>query len=114
MSHRTILERTYIATAKIYIFEKLKEKGITKPVKKLWKDNFKCRIDYETITGTEQGNFGQTYQQITLFCSPDIIIPANSEIEITQLGVTEIYKNSGKAARYTTHQEIILLQTEVA
>lgn len=114
MNHRAVLERTYIGTAKVYVYEKIKENGITKSKEKLLIENLKCRIDYDTITGTEQSNLGHTYQQITLFCNPDVIIPANSKIEVSQLGITEVYKNSGKPARYTTHQEIILSQTELA
>ena len=30
MNHKAVLERTYIATAKVYGYEKVKEKGITK------------------------------------------------------------------------------------
>lgn len=114
MSHKTVLEKTYIGIAKVYVYDKEKVKGITKPKEKLLIEDLKCRIDYDTITGTEQGNLGQVYQQITLFCDPDIEIPPNSKIEVTQLGRTEIFKNSGKAAIYAAHQEIVLSQNEVA
>lgn len=114
MNHRKILERTYIASAKVYGYEKIKVNGITKPNEVLLIDNLKCKLDYETITGTEQDNLGRVYQQVILFCDPDVNIPANSKIEVTQLGRTEVYKNSGKPAIYTNHQEIILSQNEVA
>lgn len=113
MNHRYVLERTYIAIAKVYSYLKVKENGITKNKEKILIEGLKCRIDYDVITGTEQGNLGHAYQQIALFCNPDIIIPTNSKIEVTQLGRTEIYTNSGDAAIYSTHQEIILSKNEV-
>ncbi|CAL7876449.1 hypothetical protein MVQ25_07890 [Fusobacterium necrophorum] len=114
MNHKAVLESTYIATAKVYGYEKVKEKGITKNKEIVLIESLKCRVDYETITGTEQGNLGKVYQQVILFCNPDIRIPPNSKIEVTQLGRTETYLSSGKPAVYSSHQEIILQVKEVA
>ncbi len=47
-------------------------------------------------------------QTIKLFINPDVVIAPGSKITVTQSGETEVFKASGKPAKYDTHQEVIL------
>ena len=68
-----------------------------------------CRLSYNYEQATNISNGAAVVSQsITLFIRPDLVIKPGSVIEITQNGVTEKYKGSGKPAIYTRHQEIIL------
>lgn len=68
-----------------------------------------CRISYHKEQATNIQNGAPVISQsITLFIRPDITVSPGSMLEITQHGVTERYKGSGKPAIYTNHQEIIL------
>ena len=105
------LATLWIAKATIYEFE-----GVTDP------DTYQttqrevpvlvdepCRLSYnhEQATNIRSGA-AVVSQSITLFIRPDLVIKPGSVIEITQHGVTERYKGSGKPAIYTNHQEIVL------
>ena len=68
-----------------------------------------CRLSYNHEQATNiQSGAAVVSQSITLFIRPDLVINPGSVIEITQHGVTEKYKGSGKPAIYTNHQEIVL------
>ena len=68
-----------------------------------------CRLSYNREQSTNiQSGAAVVSQSITLFIRPDLVIKPGSVIEITQHGVTEKYKGSGKPAIYTNHQEIVL------
>lgn len=68
-----------------------------------------CRLSYNREQSTNIANGAAVVSQsITLFIRPDLTIKAGSVIEITQNGVTEKYKGSGKPAVYRNHQEIVL------
>ena len=72
-------------------------------------ENEPCRLSYNHEQATNiQSGAAVVSQSITLFIRPDLIIKPGSVIEITQHGVTELYKGSGKPAIYTNHQEIVL------
>jgi hypothetical protein len=68
-----------------------------------------CRLSYnhEQATNIRSGA-AVVSQSITLFIRPDLVIKPGSVIEITQHGVTEKYKGSGKPAIYSNHQQITL------
>ena len=68
-----------------------------------------CRLSYNHEQSTNvQSGAAVVSQSITLFIRPDLVIKPGSVIEITQHGVTEKYKGSGKPAVYSNHQQIIL------
>lgn len=72
-------------------------------------ENEPCRLSYNREQSTNISNGAAVVSQsITLFIRPDLVIKPGSVIEITQHGVTEKYKGSGKPAIYSNHQEIIL------
>lgn len=73
-----------------------------------------CRLSYNREQSTNIANGAAVVSQsITLFIRPDLVIKPGSVIEITQNGVTEKFKGSGKPAIYTNHQEIVLELYEV-
>lgn len=64
-----------------------------------------CRIDFNCISASDQGEaVASVSQEIRLFISPDVEIPAGSKIIANSVD----YAHSGVAAKYATHQEIIL------
>jgi hypothetical protein len=68
-----------------------------------------CRLSYNHEQATNiQSGAAVVSQSIKLFIRPDLVIKPGSVIEISQHGVTEKYKGSGKPAVYCNHQEIIL------
>ena len=68
-----------------------------------------CRLSYNHEQATNiQSGAAVVSQSITLFIRPDLVIKPGSVIKITQHGVTEKYKGSGKPAVYSNHQEIVL------
>ena len=72
-------------------------------------ENEPCRLSYNREQSTNISNGAAVVSQsITLFIRPDLVIKPGSVIEITQNGVTERYKGSGKPAIYTHHQQIVL------
>lgn len=68
-----------------------------------------CRLSYNHEQSTNIANGAAVVSQsITLFIRPDLKINPGSVIEITQNGVTEKFRRSGKPAVYSNHQQIIL------
>lgn len=68
-----------------------------------------CRLSYNHEQSTNiQSGAAVVSQSITLFIRPDLVIKPGSVIEVTQHGVTDKYKGSGKPAVYSNHQQIIL------
>lgn len=68
-----------------------------------------CRLSYESITTTSQQDAAaEVAQSIKLFIAPEIVIQENSKVIIEQNGRVGEYTNSGVAAVYPTHQEIML------
>lgn len=68
-----------------------------------------CRLSYNHVQATNiQSGAAVVSQSITLFIRKDLVIKPGSVIEVTQNGVTERYKGSGKPAIYSQHQQIIL------
>ncbi len=115
---KNILEKTYKGSCNIYIrnIEKDPKTGITKQSKErtLFKESVPCALSFKNISKTEQGDYGVSTTEIKLFLDPEIIIPLNSEIEVTQNNRTAVYKQSGNPAVYETHQEIILIHEKNA
>lgn len=72
-----------------------------------------CRLSFNHEQSTNITNGAAVVSQsITLFIRPDLKIKPGSVIEVTQHGVTEKYKGSGKPAVYCNHQQITLKLAE--
>ncbi len=73
-------------------------------------EDLPCRLSFKTVDSTSQAENGASaiIQTTTLFLDPDVMIAPGSKITVTQNNVTTEYRHSGKAAVYSTHQEIAL------
>ncbi len=109
--HRKAIEATYDGTCRIYGMQSVKDPvtKVTRQEEALVQDGIACHLSYsstapaagsDTVTGVAQ--------TIKLFLDPEPVAPPGSRIEVTQQGRTESYAQSGKAAVYSSHQEILL------
>ena len=68
-----------------------------------------CHLSYSKMTpAVGSDTVTAVAQTIKLFLAPELVIPPGSRIEVTQQSRTESYDQSGKAAVYSSHQEILL------
>lgn len=68
-----------------------------------------CKLSFEKLNPVVQTETAASMTQgIKLFLAPEIVVNGGSKIVVTQHGVTGEYSASGKAAVYSTHQEIML------
>lgn len=109
--HRKAIEATYDGTCRIYGMQSVKDPvtKVTRQEEAIVQDGVACHLSYsstalaagsDTVTGVAQ--------TIKLFLEPEPVVPPGSRIEVTQQGRTESYAQSGKAAVYSSHQEILL------
>ncbi len=71
-----------------------------------------CKLSFETITTTNGDHVDTIAQNVKLFLSPDVIVPAGCKIVVKRLHPTKrewIYAQSGEAGVFTQHQEIPLV-----
>ena len=109
--HRKAIEATYDGTCRIYGMQSVKDPvtKVTRQEEAIVQDGVACHLSYsstapaagsDTVTGVAQ--------TIKLFLAPELVGPPGCRIEVTQQGRTESYAQSGKAAVYSSHQEILL------
>ena len=109
--HRKAIEDTYDGTCRIYGMQSVKDPvtKVTRLGEAIVQDGVACHLSYsstapaagsDTVTGVAQ--------TIKLFLAPELVVPPGCRIEVTQQGRTESYAQSGKAAVYSSHQEILL------
>lgn len=109
--HREAVEAFYDGRCGIYEMrsEKDPETKVTRQVEALVQDGVPCRLSYSSVTpAMESGTITTAAQTIKLFLAPERVIPPGCRIEVSQQGKTESYGQSGKAAVYSSHQEILL------
>ena len=71
--------------------------------------NVPCRLSHKSKVSAKPSDTVSTVAQtIVLFIAPELVVRAGAKVEVTQNGVTKIYKASGESAVYTNHQEIVL------
>lgn len=108
---RKAVERLYSGTCTIVEYQEVKRANKSTAFEEVVVvENQPCRLSYSTIdstSGTETGA-SSVVKSTKLYISPDIKVKAGSKIIVTQNDVTEVYKNSGEPAYYTTHQEVVL------
>lgn len=107
---RKAVESLYDGICTITEYEKIKKENKSTGFDEIVVlENQPCRMSYRTVNPTSQTDTaGVVTQSITVYMSPDILVKPGSKLTITQNGVTGEYKCSGKAAIYSTHQEIPL------
>ena len=107
---RKAKESMYIGVLSVVEYRKVKNEDKTTGFEEvIVLENEPCKLSFKNVTSTsDTQSFSVWAQSISLILSPDVIIRAGSKIIVNQNGITQEYKNSGEAAVYTTHQEIIL------
>lgn len=109
--HRRTIEATYDGTCRIYGMRPVKDPGTkaTRQEEALVRDGIACHLSYSsTAPAAGSDTVTAVAQTIKLFLAPEPVIPPGSRVEVTQQGRTESYAQSGKAAVYSSHQEIVL------
>lgn len=106
---RKHVEKLYIGTCDVWEYtQTIDSSGITCFEEVLVQQALPCRLNYYAVTSAGEGKAASVSQDIILFLSPNIVVKSGSKLSVTQNGTTTIYKNSGEAAVYETHQEIRL------
>lgn len=109
--HRKAVEATYDGTCRIYGMQSVKDPvtKVTRQEEVLAQDVIACHLSYSsTAPAAGSDRVTAVVQTIKLFLDPELVVPPGSRIEVTQQGRTESYAQSGKAAVYSSHQEILL------
>ena len=109
--HRKAIEATYDGTCRIYGMRSVKDPDtkVTRQEEVLVQEGIPCHLSYSSTTpAAGSSTVTVVIQTIKLFLAPESVIPPGSRIEVTQQGRTESYGQSGKAAVYSSHQEILL------
>lgn len=109
--HREAVEAAYDGVCRIYNMQSVKDPKtkVTSQTEVLVAQNIPCRLSYSSASPDLQSGTAATVSQtIKLFLAPELIVPPGSRIEVTQQTRTESYGQSGKAAVYASHQEIML------
>jgi hypothetical protein len=105
------LEKLWTDKCTVYIYEKTLNENTkrTEFQESALLQNQPCRVSYKTLNSVATRDFApEIAMQVKLFISNAVTIPAGSKISVTRGDMVMTYKNSGKAAVYSTHQEIPL------
>lgn len=109
--HRKVIEKTYDGICCIYgmVHEKDPDTKVTKQREALIQEELPCHLSFSGAAAANNSETAATAAQtIKLFLAPEPVIPPGCRIEVSQQGRTESYAQSGKAAVYASHQEIVL------
>ena len=74
-------------------------------------ENQPCKLSFEKLTSTDGENTAAKFQNVKLFLSPDVVIPAGCKIVVQRFNDVErefTFAHSGEAGVFTNHQEIYL------
>lgn len=78
-------------------------------------ENAPCALSFSgTPDSKTDANSGQISYQATIYCAPDLTVPAGSRIAVLQYGVTYRLKYSGESVAYPTHQQLSAVREERA
>ena len=109
-AHRNAVEQLYEDVCTVYEYRSVKD-SVTKLTEKKEVpvlEREPCRLSFESIDTTSDGDAAKKRISVKLFLSPDVTIRAGSKIVVTHRGEIAAYSNSGVPAVYMTHQEIEL------
>lgn len=109
--HRKAIEATYDGTCRIYGMQSVKDPvtKVTRQEEVLVQEGIPCHLSYSsTVPAAGSDTVTAVVQTIKLFLAPELVVPSGSRIEVAQQGREESYGQSGKAAVYSSHQEIQL------
>ena len=115
MGARELLESTYYGTADIYHFPLIEEGGVTEGERTLLYEGIRCALSKTTINKTaKDGGASPVNYDAALFVAPEYAIPPGCEIAVTQDGMERLFRYSGEAFRYCSHQELMLERMDYA
>lgn len=70
-----------------------------------------CKLSFEKLTSTDGDHAAGKFQNVKLFLSPDVEIPAGCKIVVRRFNDLErefTFSHSGESGVFTNHQEIYL------
>ena len=111
-SYQDALRRLWDGLCDVYVLETAvnKENGRDESTEIQKIHGEPCRLSFSSVSSTTEKDGAPLIQQaVKLFVSKEVEIPAGSKIVVTQEGQTNAYAQSGEAAFYSTHQEIMLV-----
>lgn len=74
-----------------------------------------CALSFSgTPDGSQGEDAGEINYRATIFCAPELVIPAGSRITVTQYGKTYVMVYSGEGITYPTHQQLSVTRKERA
>lgn len=110
--HRKVLEQTYDDVCRVYGLQSVKDpqSKVTQRKEAVLLENIPCHISFSSDASVgKSATASPVTQTIKLFLSPEVLIPPGSRIEVVRRqGNAESYAQSGQAAVYSSHQEIVL------
>ena len=101
-------------TLTVTITEGTEKDPITKverPIKKVLYSEIPCHLSFRGTSISSEYKTDTAEADMVLFVAPEIRIPTNSEIEVTQSGETFILKNE-RMKPYKSHNEIEVSETK--
>ena len=113
---RKALERTYEGRATVYEYQSVRDPDtfLTDFKEVTVLEDQPCKLSFEKLTSTDGENVAAKFQNVKLFLSPDVVIPAGCKIAVQRFNrqgelVREfVFSHSGEAGVFTNHQEIYL------
>ena len=105
---RALLEQTYDGVMTVTGTSKQEVNGETVVTPDaVLHENIPCGLSFSgTPDGAQGEDAGEIAYQGTIFCAPELNIPAGCRIAVTQYGVTYALRYSGEGIVYPTHQQL--------
>ena len=114
---RALLEQAYDGVMTVTGTSKQEVGGetVVTPGLRALHENIPCALSFSgTPDSKTDANSGQISYQATIYCAPELTIPAGCRIAVQQYGVTYRLKYSGESAVYPTHQQLSAVREERA
>lgn len=112
MNRANVLYKLYKGRCTVFEYVNVpdKESGLTiNKVEKVVYTDIPCRLSYSSASASAQSGLATIVtQSIKLFTNKDYIIKEGSRIQVTQEGITDMYKACSKPNVYSSHQEVEL------
>lgn len=111
--HRKALESMWQDRCDIYSMQKITDPKtkLTDFVEKPLLQDLPCKLSFETLSATNGDDFAIISQNVKIFLSSDVVIPAGCKIVVHRnfdLTREYVYAKSGEPGVFTYHQEISL------
>lgn len=109
--HRGAIEGAYDGICRIYGMQPVKdpETKVTRQEEVLVQEGIPCHLSFSSAApAAGSSTFTMVQQTVKLFLAPETVVPPGSRIVVEQQGRCGSYAQSGKAAVYPGHQEVML------